>query len=887
MKNCFLLLFSLLLTSTLVAQFPGGRQGQNNAPSSDVFSRSTKGIGKITGFVLDSLSGTGVEFANIALYDMKNEQLIDGSVADEKGKFSIEGLVDGNYRIVVSFLGYSNKTVGDIKIVREKSVNIGAVLLSEGAQVLEAVTVTSTKALIEEKVDRLVYNAEKDELAKGGDAADVLRKVPLLQVDLEGNVSVRGSSNIKVLINNKPSTIVASSIADALKMIPADMIKSVEVITSPSARYDAEGSAGIINIITKKDRLEGYSLNVDAGAGLRGSNLGLNGSYRQGKFGLNLGGHGRISYNDAETDMEQRTITDGNTNLTRQSAEASDNGIFGHYSLGMDYDIDKTQALSGNVRYGIRDFSREQLQTTDLFLNDVLQNTALRDIENTNASNNVDVNLDYIRTLRAQQEWSISTQYSRNDLVNDFVSDNLDENKALINSLENLNDNLNEEITLQTDYQTPILDNQLLEIGAKGIFRSVNSNYSYFFAEADGDYSLDLTRPAGALDYEQDVTAAYTSYTYSTPNKYTFKLGVRWENTTIDAVQEGQPIEIPDYNNIVPSLNLSKRLNNGNTLKLGYNRRIQRPGLQQLNPNVNVSNNQDVQVGNPNLRPELTDNIELSISTLLEKTYINTSFFGRITDNAINQVRTPIDSILGAILTTYENIGRERSIGSNIFANVYLTNNWTINGGVDVYYSMLEGQVTGENGQSVTVSNSGFNYGGRLMSQLQFKSGWGFQAFSFMRGRRIDLQGMRGGWGMYSLGARKNFNNKKGSLGISAENFLNRGWNIKSEIESPGLSQVSNNLMLNRNIKINLSYKFGKLNFTESRRKTKSVRNDDVLSGGDGGMGGGTDVGGNSSTGSQNRGAFRQNQNANKGNDKDAPKEKSRSKKKEKVQDEE
>lgn len=883
MKKCFTLLFGLMLAQALFAQFPGGRQGQGNAPGSDVFNRSTKGIGKISGLVLDSLSQAGVEFANIALYD-QNNQLIDGAVADEKGKFSIEGLVDGNYRIVVSFLGYSNKTVDDIKMIREKSINIGAVLLSEGAAVLEEVTVTGTKALIEEKVDRLVYNAEKDELAKGGDAADVLRKVPLLQVDLEGNVSVRGSSNIKVLINNKPSTIVASSIADALKMIPADMIKSVEVITSPSARYDAEGSAGIINIITKKDKLEGYSLNVDTGAGLRGSNLGLNGSYRQGKFGMTLGGYGRASYNDAETDMEQRTMSNGNTNLTRQSAEASDNGLFGHYSLGMDYDIDKTQALSANVLYGIRDFSRDQLLTTDVYFNDVWQNTSLMDIENTNASNNVDVNLDYIRLMRAQQEWSVSTQYSRNDLVNDFVSDNLDENKVQINSLKNLNDNLNEEITLQTDYQTPIRDNQLLEIGAKGIFRSVSSNYAYFFAEADDNFSPDLSRPSGFLDYEQNVTSAYSSYTYSTPSKFTFKLGVRWENTAIEAIQEGQAIEIPSYSNVVPSLNLSKSMNNGNTLKLGYSRRIQRPGLQQLNPNVNVANNQDVQVGNPNLQPELTDNIELSVSTLLDKTYINTSFFGRITDNAINQVRTPIDSIAGAILTTYENIGRERAIGSNIFANVYLTNAWTINGGGDLYFAMLEGQVTGENGQSEKVSNSGFNYGGRLMTQLQFKSGWGIQAFSFMRGRRVELQGTRGGWGMYALGVRKSFNNKKGSVGISIENFLNRGWSIRSEIESPQLSQVSNNLMLNRNIKVNLSYKFGKLNFSESRRKTKSVRNDDVLQSGDGGgMGGGGDIGTNGISSQQGRGALRQNPNTTKKNKADASKE--QPKKKEKRQD--
>lgn len=827
MKKYFLSFAFLFGIVLMYAQIPGDPAGT---------SLRKKGIGKITGKVLDTEGGSGVEFATISLF--LKEELIDGTITDNDGKFALNELIDGNYTLEISFLGYDKIVVDDVLIEKERSVNLDDVYLSESATMLDEVTVTGQRAFIEEKVDRMIYNAEKDNLAKGGDAADVLRKVPLLSVDLEGNVSLRGNSNVRVLINNKPSTIVAANISDALKMLPADMIKTVEVITSPSAKYDAEGSGGIINIITKKNNLEGYYLNVNTGVGLRGSNLGLNGSMRSGKFGMTLGGFGRAFYNKAELDMEQLTQFGGASNLTQQFSDASDNGIFGRYNLGFDYDIDKTQFLSGGVRYGIRNFKRDELQTTKLYRDDQFSNSFLRDINSKRFSGTTDVNLDYLKRFSPGHEFSVSTLYSRTDENSNFVSDNLNSDQSFINSIKNLDDNLNREFTLQTDYILPIGDKQIFEIGGKGIFRKVNSDYSYEFATSEGVFSPDFTRPAGSLDYDQNVTAAYTTYTVSTAGKYTFKAGLRWENTSINAIQDGEAIDIPDYSNLVPSLNISKNFENFTTVKLGYNRRIQRPWLRQLNPNVNVQNSQDIQVGNPNLRPELADNIELGISKPIKNVYLNVSFFGRSTNNAINQVRFPIDSIPGAILTTYENIGKEKSLGTNIFANLTISDKWTLNGGFDLRYSHLEGQVTGLDGASQTAENSGWNYGGRIMSQYKLNGGWTIQAFSFMRGRRIELQGNRGGFGIYSIGLNKDFKNGLGSIGLGAENFLNRGWNVRSELVSPTFSQSSNMLLINRNIKVNFNYRFGKLDAQSSRKKTRSVRNDDLMGGGDnaGGM---------------------------------------------------
>jgi ferric enterobactin receptor len=806
---------------------------------------------KIRGIVIDGTDGkTLVEFATVALYSKATNKVIDGATTDEKGAFFINNVANGTYKIVISFVGFVDKTMDNVVVDKSKDVNLGTISLVSANKTLDAVTVTSQKSLIEEKVDRMVYNAEKDISSKGGDAADVLRKVPLLSVDLEGNVSIRGSSNIKVLINNKPSTIMASSVADALKQIPADMIKSVEVITSPSAKYDAEGATGIINIITKKNDLQGYFLNVDLGAGNRSSSLGVQGSMRQGKFGATLGGHGRAMYNKSLTESTQTTVLYNASTKTIQTADAFDNPLFGRYNLGLDYDIDAKQSLSGGIRYGVRNFTRTQDQLTQIFPSNAAASEQNRYINSKDLSNSVDLNIDYIHIYKPQQELSISTQYSRNDLTNNFYSNNLDKVGGTVqSSFKNVNLNLNQEGTLQVDYQTPLSTNQLLEFGGKGIYRQVNSNYDYFTAATgNAAYVADAKRPSGLLDYTQKIGSAYTSYTFSTKNKYNIKAGVRYEYTDIQAVDEkNKAFNIPAYGILVPSINISKSLKEGTTLKLGFSRRIQRPGLQQLNPNLNILNTQSISVGNPNLSPEFTNNLELSVSTRFKQTFINVSVFGNQTDNSISQVRSIYDST-GAIITKFENIGKQKNVGFNFFGNVYLTPKWTINGGFDVAYNYLEGQIETEKGVFQTASNKGFNGGGRLMTNLTLNDGWAVQGFGGMHGPRVQLQGIMGGFVMYSLGVKKDFTNKKGSIGIAAENFLSNATGVmKNELTSFNLTQNSTTNLYNRGIRLNLSYKFGKMGF-DSKKKTRSVKNDDLKDGGGEG-GGGDNAGGGQAQG--------------------------------------
>ncbi|WP_293684062.1 MULTISPECIES: TonB-dependent receptor [unclassified Spirosoma] len=868
MKNVLRSLFvSAVLLTTAVgvrAQFPtmpGGGQQQRPAvipgTSSDT---SPRGNAKLTGVVTDSTSGKPVEFASIALIDSKTKKTIDGTVADDKGKFTLNKLPEGDFQLLISFVGYRNKTISSVKLNRKGDVDLGAVKLSADVRTLKEVEVVGQASLVEEKVDRLVYNAEKDITAKGGDATDVMRKVPLLSVDLDGNVSLRGSSNVRVLINNKPSTIVASSVADALKQIPADMIKTVEVITSPSAKYDAEGSAGIINIITKKNTLQGFTLNLDTGAGNRGANLGLNGNLRTGKMGFSLSGFGRANYNVVGSFANaQKTFGSNGTTTTEQSADTRNHGLFGQYTLGWDYDISKNSAITASLRYG----ARNNYVNQDNFITRTISPTSYfpvvsdRNVLTKDLSGTVDANIDYTRTFKPQQELSFSTQYSRNNRNNDFTADIMSspDFSTIASRLQNLNNSYNQESTVQGDYQTPIGKNQLIEFGGKGIFRQVESAYSYNVATGSGAFVADPTRTANTLNYDQTIGAGYVSYTLTTKNKYTIKAGTRYEHTTINAnysqsqtgdqsVKAGQDLGIPSYNNFVPSVNISKSLKGGKTIKLAYNRRLQRPGIQFLNPNVNTSNPTNITKGNPYLSPELTDNFELSGSAYVKSVYLNVALFARQTNNSITSVRDTITTGLGqvtnptlsqAIQTTYLNIGRESAYGTNIFGNATLFSKWQLGGGVDVYYAYL----TNNNSlPAYNATNSGWVVTGRFFTNVTLKNGWGMQGFGFIRGKQIQLQGYQGGFAFYSLGVKKDLKDKRGSFGIAAENFFNMPFTIRSESSSPLFAQSSSTSLYNAGIRANFSYKFGKLSFDQPQRKRgRSVDNDD-LKAGEGGEGG-------------------------------------------------
>ncbi len=799
---------------------------------------------RISGRVLEKSSGQPVAYATVLLMDADGETRIAGAVADLDGKFFITGFKNGSYFLQTTYLGFKSTTSEPIQVSdARKAIALGDLSLEEEAVNLQEVTVQGQRSLIEERVDRTIYNAENDKTTMGGSATDVLRRVPMLSVDLDGNVSMRGSANILVLIDGKQSAIVASNIADALKQIPAEEIKSVEVITSPSAKYDAEGTGGVINIITKKNNLQGASLNINTSVGLRGSNLGLNASLKKGKMGFTLGGFGRSGYNILGSFENQQTLTtpDGSSLNILQSADTKTNMLFGRYNFGWDYEINKYNFMTASVSLGVRNMKNTQDNLlTETYIEDELMNAVLRNVNVADLSNNIDVNFNYTKSFeKPQKEFSISGLYSKNNRTNDFINSIYNESfDQVLRRIKNENGGINEEFTVQLDYVTPLGNNsnQILEYGAKNIIRKAISEFAYFNAEGSTGPFEEVNDVAfsNEFNYNQNVTAGYLSYTLGFLENYTIKTGLRYEYTNIDADFKNSelPADIPSYGLFVPSVNLSRKLSNGNMIKAAYNRRVQRPSLQFLNPNINAANPQQITQGNPLLDPELTDNYEVSYSTFIKGSSLNFTSFLRNTSGSIQPVRTVQDDDI--IFTTYENIGNERAVGLSIFSNINISGKFSLNGSIEGYYAMLD---NGLSDPAYQASNEGLVLSGRLFGNYTLPRDWQIQAFTFARGRQVQLQGTQGGFGVYGLNLNKQFNDKKGSIGFGAENFFTTEFKIRNELITPTIMQQSTNTMRNMNFKINFSYRIGKLSVDGPRRKKRGVTNEDLKEGGDGNAG--------------------------------------------------
>ena len=818
------LFFTLLLFSA-TAQRPGGPpNGKSGGSSNEV------GYGKFSGTVLDEIEEP-VPYATISLISIVDDKLINGTIAGEDGKWVIKNVIEGNFRVTISFIGFESRTEGPFEITgKGESYNLDQIVLKTSATELEDVVVEGQRELIEDKVDRIVYNAEQDQTTAGGDASDVLRRVPLLSVDLDGNVSLRGSSNITVLIDGRPSTITAGNLADALKQIPADEIASVEVITSPSARYDAEGTGGIINIITKKNNLQGGTLSVNTGMGYRGSNLGLNAGYRRGKLGLSLGGNGYAGYNILGSLDNEQIVSDGfgsELSRTQQTAETVSSRISGRYNFGWDYTFNKYHFIGGGVNYRIFDSRSNQDERLTEFTNNAgSTNSLLQDVFTLTNSNSVDVNFNYIRSFdKKGKEISLISLYSQDARNNDFTLDNLSE----INSSGTKNENIsfNKELTFQLDYVEPIGEKGRFEAGLKNISRTVTSDFQLFSRQGDQPYSqVQGLSVSNSFDYLQNVTAGFLSGLMELPAGFSVQAGGRYEYTTINAnFSDEVDLDIGDYGTFVPSINLSKSLKESLTMKFGYSRRIARPSLRFLNPNINAANPLSISQGNPDLLPEYTDQLELSLSRFKRSISLNLSAFVRPTNGSIQSVTETIGQ--DTVYTTYRNIGEEDAYGINGFASIR-KGKLTLNGGIDAYYAVLTNNI---DDPLYNAQNEGFVFNTRMFGSYKLTDLWVLQMFGFYKSAGVQLQGFSKPFYIYSLSINRNFNDKKGSIGIGANNFLTPKSVLKSETTTPFLAQQSTRELQLLNFRLNFSYRIGKLSQGPTKR-VKKVTNDDLKGGG-------------------------------------------------------
>ena len=814
--------------------FPGASQQQNQVPQEEI----PRGNSKISGKLIDSTTNNAVEFASIAVYD-KNNKIVDGAMTDMNGAFTVKNLAKGTYKVVGSFIGYRNVTLAKVEIKANKEdVNVGNMLMATDTKVLGEVTVTAQAALIEDKVDRLVYNADKDITSKGGTAEDVLRKVPMLTVDMDGNVQMRGSGNIKVLINNKPSSILASNVADAIKQIPADMIKQVEVITSPSAKYDAEGTAGIINIITKKNNLQGLTGFVNAGAGVRGANAYGNVNLRKKKIGTSLNFGGNSSYNTPSNSSTNRTNSvRGIQSTLAQNDNNQVKRLFANTQLSIDYDINAKNSMSMSARYGLGNFNTAGVQTTTLSnaTNAILTQYS-QDVTNIRNNKSIDMDFNYTKTFKEKgHEFELLAQYGRNIRVTDFKTTR---NDSPFNKSNN--DGINAETTLQADYTYPFKKN-IFEIGAKYILREVTSEYNFFnFDAVSNNYIIQANR-TNNFNYNQDVAAAYSTLTVQLPKKWGLKLGVRYENTKITAKFQtsDQATTIAPYDNIVPTATISKDFPKNHKVRFSYGQRLQRPSLDFLNPFVNYADPFNISYGNPLLKPELSHNFDLNYSTYFKANSINFSVFRRFTNNNITTVRSVSEE--GVVTSTFDNIGKTNFYGGSIFVNLQPTKKLRVGGGTNVTNNLLKGTIVVPVLQSdntykntlLAISNDGWNANINFNASYTFSKGWGAQAFGFMGSRQIQLQGYQGGYRYYNMGVKKDFTNKKGSFNIGIDNPFTKSLNIKSGAGDPTFSSITSRNIYNRGVRFTLSYMFGKMDFNGGSlfKTKKKVSNDDAKAG--------------------------------------------------------
>ncbi|MGV3539522.1 MAG: TonB-dependent receptor domain-containing protein [Rufibacter sp.] len=845
MKNFLLLTLFLLSSSGQLWAQPALASVKAVPAAVSVF-----GNGKITGTVVDSLTGKPVEFATVALIQASSKKTMDGTVTDAKGDFALGKVSDGQYLLSISFIGYTTKETRQITISNaQPEANLGRIQLSPAHTKLQEVTVVGEKPLIEDKVDRLVYNAEKDITNAGGTATEVMRKVPFVSVDHEGNLELRGSGNVRVLINNKPSSIFAGSVADALRQIPADIIKSVEVITSPTAKYDAEGTGGIINIITKKNTLQGISGSSTVSAGTQLSNVSTNVNLRQGKWGIS-GNIGANKYNGNSdvfgTQLNQILVKDNpatpeeegdNPNtpeiekqkliqtlaLQNGHHDRGGNNFFGQ--LGFDYDLDEKNLFAAGIRLSRGNFEldgdnqsigyvAEQVQGT--FGENQLRNNTMNLVRNRHSRVGMDINFDYTHLFKKpQQELALLGLYTQSDQRDKVEQLTLNPETQQQRALLNQNRGLNQELTLQADYTHPFDKNRILEVGGKTILRDVTSTTNY-------------SRESGAdnLDYAQNVVAGYATFTLPVNKKTVLKLGTRYEHTSVAGKFQDVTLNfINDYGNLIPNVILAYDLTTSQKLRATYTQRIHRPQLFFLNPYRQRQGITTVVSGNPTLDAELTNSYELGYSNFFKTTSLNVSAYMRSTDNSIQPLATAEGD---TTYITFSNVARNRTYGLSFSGSTKPVKAWNINANANLYYVELT---------APTAQNAGWMYNANISTGYEFPKGFSAQFSGGFNAPRLSLQGKNSAFYQHSLSVRKEFFQKKGSVSVSLSNPFRRSalieneWVGNDQFTGQPFSSYTAITDYNRNVRVIFEYRFGQMKENKPPRKKKAIRNDDTGSG--------------------------------------------------------
>ncbi|GHV57965.1 TonB-dependent receptor [Bacteroidia bacterium] len=785
----------------------------------------------IRGHLVDSLSQDAISYATILLFQEQQPQKpVKVAATDDAGFFKLESVSPGKYILKVEFVGKNSLAV-PVSVENNPVVNLGTLQMSDNTQLLNEITVTAQKTLVKVDLDKITYSLEDDPDAKTNNVLEMMKKVPMITVDGEENVQLKGSSNFKYYMNGKPSNMLAKNPKDVLRSIPANTVKNIEVITDPGAKYDAEGVTGIINIVTQSQTsLGGYTVSLNGGGSLVGSKGGYYGgtyfSVKYGKVGLT----GNFSYNDRknpQTDystFRENYRSDDNHYLTQKGRMKNNNSFL--YGTGeLSYEIDTLSLI--NINYNR--FGGDYTSETDLnVLMEKLNKENVYEYDRYSNSkggwSGTTLGADYQRTFNVKQR--LLTASYKLDASNDNM-DAMSRIYPVVNYYGNANKQFSDadsyEHTFQIDYTTPIAKIHTVETGAKFIKR-INQSNSGTAMESAGKQWVDIPSVNDQFKHVQDILSAYAGYSVKY-KKMGFKTGLRLEATRLNArfpLDTEQNFKV-NYSNLVPSATVTYMLKPGQTTRLGYNLRIQRPGIWYLNPYVNTVDTNYISYGNPELDAVKYHNFSLNYNLYSPKFNANVDLSYNFTNNAVSSLTWIEDRIS---YTSYFNIANEKRLGLSSYASWTPTTKWRIYANLSGSYSNLRAN----NGSNIR--NSGFNaniYGG---VQYTFPHDFIATLNSSSSTPRINLQGKSMGYYFYGLSASKSFLPKKAlTIRLSANNLFNKTNKFESTQQTDDFYYQSMNYWYARQFSLSVSYRFGEMK-AQIKKVSRSIQNDDAMQGG-------------------------------------------------------
>ncbi len=845
------------------AQMPGGGANRGQAGGQNM------NLGHFYGKVLESVGGKPLEAASVLLVQNKmdtatkkrKDVVVGGMLTNKKGEFSIENInVMGQYKLQISAIGFKayeakvgfqlNMKGGDMSsMLSAVDKDLGNISLSPDAQQLENVTVTSSKALMTMSIDRKVFNVEKNLTSVGGTAVDVMKNVPSLNVDIDGNVTMRNASP-QIFIDGRPTTLT-------LEQIPADEIASVEIITNPSAKFDASGGgAGILNIVMKKNRKAGYNGNVNASIDSRGKpSFGGDINVRQNK--INFFARARINTRKTiATSNSVRTdyLEDDTSSISTQNNKPVGKGMFGFLRGGFDYFIDNRNTITVGATYVKGGFKNKDLMNIErdtLFHNTLVNSDwGYRDSKTEFGFRNFGTNISFKHNFaKPNKEWTIDANYNQSKNFNegDFNSQYFYSNnspKTLLLTERTDGSGKNSFFTAQTDFVNPINENLKIEMGIRGAVRNFKSELDNYKQYGNGQL---LFVPGLSNDYEftDQVYAAYATFSQKIKS-FTYQLGLRVESSTYTGtlMSTGKKFNNKYPFSLFPSLFMTYKVTDKSDLQLNYSRKINRPNFFQLIPNFDISDPMNVSIGNPNLVPEFTNLAEISYQTqLTPKTSLLATVYFKNTNDLITNYQyrdknpditvTKPDSV---IITSYTNANTSYNIGLELTGKTKPVKWWDLTMNINVYNSTLKaGAITGgvDNDQLSMFGkiNNSFtlpkNFSIQLSGDYQAKTilppgrgGGGGGGMMMFGGSPIGAQGYtRPNYGV-DIAIKKDFmKNKAASLTLQMNDIF-RTKLYSTHAESALFVQDSDRRRDPQVLRLNFNYRFGKLDVSLFKKKS-------------------------------------------------------------------